>query len=256
MTSLRFAPILCVLLWFPLAASATGSAPPASSGETGAPIPQAAAQVFPLAAFAAIGSSFAQSSRLDSLGWSEEQIEAFIEGVRGAFHGKAYPYDDAARQVSSEMGRRVQEIETREKQQAAAELTRPERLKQYIKEVRKHFNLHETDSGLCYSVQGGNVGARPGPDDTVVVSCIATAADGKTQLPQVSFEQARVKLADLLPGVAEGVQLMSPTSQAILVLPPDLSFGQKEWPQGIDRGTPLIFFVTLHEVISAQSQSK
>jgi FKBP-type peptidyl-prolyl cis-trans isomerase len=202
---------------------------------------------YPLSAFAAIGSSFAQGNRLTELGWNDAQISAFIDGIRAAFQGKAYPFDDTAKQASEEMGRRIQQIEARERQQAFAEAPQ---LKQYMRDISKRLNLEETESGLCYAIQVPGKGNRPGPGDTVIVSCVAVAADGSTKLPQLSTERARIKVSDMLPGLAEGVQLMANTGQAVLVLPPALSFGQGEWPEGVGRGSPIIFQVTLHEVVS------
>ena len=82
----------------------------------------------------------------------------------------------------------------------------------------------------------------------MVVSYVAYAADGTTRLPQLSSDHVRVKLAGLLPGFMEGLQMMTVESKAVLVMPPALSFGENEWPRGVDRGLPLIFYITLHEV--------
>jgi len=236
------------------AASAAGQAPGDAPAQAPAPAathpapPAASGQAYPLSAFSAIGSSFAEGNRLPELGWSEAQVSAFIDGIRAAFNGRPFPFDDAAKQVSAEMGRRVQEIVSRERQEAFAQ---PGELARYMKDVSKRLGLEQTDSGLCYAIQSAGKGNRPGPGDTVVMSCNALAADGATKLPQLSTERVRIKVADLLPGIAEGIQLMANTGQALFVVPPALSFGQGEWPQGVDRGAPIIFQVTLHEVVGA-----
>ncbi len=210
-----------------------------------------AAVTYPPESFAAIGSSFAESSHLPELGWDEAQIAAFIEGVRAAFRGKAYSFDDRARMVSAEMGRRVREIVAREKQAAALVYAQPGRLEAYMKEMRKRLRLQQTSSGLGYRINPGRGGIRPRPGDTIVVTCIATAADSTTKLPQLSSERAPLKMVDLLPGFMEGLQMMTVDASAVFVLPPALSFGEGEWPDGVDRGTPLVFWVTLHEVVGA-----
>ena len=244
-----------VILFCSLMVSAVGQT--TISTETISPAtahpPATAARPFPLTAFTAIGSAFAQSSHLHELGWSEEQVSAFLDGVRGALLGKPTPYDSAAETVSTEMRRRVQEILARQKRQALEAFTQPGYLEQYVKEMRKHFRLQQTDSGLAYRIEPGRPGNRPRPGDTVVVSCNATAADGTTNLPQLSSERVSVKLDGLLPGIMEGLQMMTVDSKAIFVLIPALSFGEKPWPEGVDRGTPLVFFLTLHEVITAES---
>lgn len=85
------------------------------------------------------------------------------------------------------------------------------------------------------------------------MTAVAFAADGTTKLPPLSFERAHMDLAATLPGFTEGLQMMTPDSRAMLVLPPALSFGEGTWPAGVERGTPLVFQVTLHEVLSADA---
>ena len=120
-----------------------------------------------------------------------------------------------------------------------------------MKEMRKRFFLQQTDDGLGYRIEAGRGGPRPRPGDTVVITCIAAAADGKTNLPQLSSKRIRVRMADLLPGFVEGLQMMTVDAKAVLVMPPNLSFGAGEWPDGVERGTSLVFWVTLHEIVGA-----
>jgi FKBP-type peptidyl-prolyl cis-trans isomerase len=202
----------------------------------------------PLSGFAGVGSSFAQSSRLNELGWTEEQIQAFVDGVRAALHGKAYPFDEAARQVSGEMGRRVHELDEQSKTKIS-EYSQPGKLDQYMKEARKRLRLQQTPSGLGYRIEPGRGGVRPRPDDAVVFSCIAHTADGVTDIPQLSSQNIRAKMKDLVPGLLEGLQMMTLDSKAFLVIPPALLFGDSEWPAGMERGAPIQVQLTLHEVI-------
>ena len=240
---------ICVILLLSFltgGAAETGNAP-----AVGVPTP--ATPPVPLAAIAAVGSAVAQSSQLTELGWDDAQIQAFVDGVRVAFQGKPYPMDEAARQASGEMTRQLQEIKKRKSRQLADSFTQPGRMAQYMKEMRKRYSMQISDTGLAYNIQAGRAGVRPRPGDTVVVSCIATAADTTTKLPQLSNDHVRVKLSDLLPGFMEGLQMMSVDGQARFILPPELSFGEGQWPEGVDRGTPLLFLVTLHEVIGAEA---
>jgi FKBP-type peptidyl-prolyl cis-trans isomerase len=222
------------------------AAAPAQPAEAPKGTPAPAAPT-PLSALSAIGSLLAVSNHLDELGWSEAQIDAFVDGVRAAIHGKPYPFDDAARDASNAIGRRVDEIEAREQ---AQEFAKPGALEKYLKDICKQMGLQESDSGLCYGIKFGAKGIRPGPDDTVVVSCTAIAADGKTPIPQLSNQNARGKVSGMLPGFVEGLQMMTVGSDAFFVLPPALSFGAGAWPPGVQRGAPLIFRIELKEVVS------
>jgi FKBP-type peptidyl-prolyl cis-trans isomerase len=259
MTDPRAKVFLAAILALAPGAAAAG-AEPAPGGPTPvnpatAPAPKAVPPI-PLSAFAAIGSSFALDNHLTELGWSDAEVSAFIDGIRAAFKGKAYPFDEAARQASAEMGRRLQEMQApgHPPSVSPAPVSQasfsPAQVKQYMKDISKRLALEETESGLCYAIQTPGKGSRPGPNDTVIMSCAALAADGSTKLPQLSTERARIKVSDLLPGIAEGIQLTANTGQAYLVVPPALSFGQGEWPEGVARGSPIIFLITLHEVVN------
>ncbi len=243
--------LLAAILSLPLAAA---NAPAQQAGITAPPplseAPPAAGTEVPLTAYSAVGSDMALANHLDQMGWSDAQISAFILGIRAALRGNPFPIDDAAKQVSERISQQVAEIESRQREQ---EFAKPGRLKQYMKDICKRLNLVESDSGLCYGVQTGSTGVRAGPDDTVVVSCAAFAADAATPIPQLTNPKARVKVSEMLPGFVEGIQMMTAGGQAIFVLPPSLSFGAGKWPPGVDRGTPILFRIGLIEVISGDS---
>ncbi|HVT73603.1 MAG TPA: FKBP-type peptidyl-prolyl cis-trans isomerase [Lacunisphaera sp.] len=245
---------IAVSLSLPWAATLGLAAGPSAAGAP-APGPAPAAPAnppepeLPLAAFAAIGSSFARTNRLGELGWSEAQIAAFVDGIRAEFRGQGYPFDDTAQRVSAEMGRRLREIEARVAREHEEAFATPERLEQYMKETARRLHLMRADSGLAFGIIAPGGGNRPDPADTVVVSFVVRASDLKTDLPQLGADHLRIKVSDLVPGLAEGIQMMAVGGQALLVLPPALSFGQGAWPDGVDRA-PLVFKLTLHEVLS------
>lgn len=224
-----------------------------TSAGTGAAVngvtPPAAA--FPLSAYAAMGSAFAEGNHLTDLGWTDEQAAAFVDGIRAALKGKSYPFDDVAAQASAEMGRRIQESLARAQPPATAgPAVSPAKLEEYMKTLRDRLGLQQAESGLAYRVEVGRGGPRPRPVDTVVFSSVALAADGHTKLPQLTVERTRAKMTELFPGFVEGFQMMTVESTAVFVLPAALSFGVGEWPQGIQPGSPIIFKITLHEIIT------
>jgi FKBP-type peptidyl-prolyl cis-trans isomerase len=201
----------------------------------------------PLEAFSAVGSDLVMASHLNEMGWSQAQISAFIDGIRAAIGGKPFPLSDGARQISERIIQRKAEIEARESEQ---EFARPGRLEDYLKDICKRLKLKRTDSGLCYSIQPGESGMRPGPADTAVINITARAFDGTTVLAQLTDPKAQVKVAGTFPGLSEGLQMMNVGAKAIFVVPPALSFGSGKWPPGVARGTPLIFQIALDDVIS------
>lgn len=202
---------------------------------------------FPLTAFSAIGSSFAEGNHLPELGWSDAQVEAFIDGIRAAFKGRPYLIDEGAKRVSAAMGEKMKEIQSRSGVRA---MVATDQLAQYLKQASRRLSLEEADSGLCYAVQETGKGSRPGPDDSVVISIQALAADGQTPLPDLSAGHFQVKVSDLMPGLREGVQMLAVGSHGTFLVPPSLSFGKGEWPTGIPKGDPILFQVGLIDVLS------
>lgn len=207
--------------------------------------PAAASEpAFPLETYAAVGSQFAENSGLAVLGWTDQQFEAFVDGLRATVRGRPYAFDARARQLHDAIGRRLQQ---HMQEMEAARFTRPGEVEKYMKEAAKGLKLELTDSGLAYGLLTREGGTRPGPDDTVVLSYSVVAADAQTELPQLTASHRRVKVSELLPGLAEGVQMMALSAQALFVLPPDLSYGKGEWPAGVTPA-PLIFTVKLEAI--------
>jgi FKBP-type peptidyl-prolyl cis-trans isomerase len=208
---------------------------------------------FPLSAYSAFGSSVGIGGHFGELGWTQEQFDAFAEGMRSAFKGKPYEVDDTARQLAADLGRKIAAIEAGAPQQAPA--FDPSKLVQFMKDASARYHLQLSDSGLGYNVTPGRNGIRPRIGDTVVISCSALAFDGVTKLPQLSGPRIRSKLEGMFPGFREGLQMMTVDSHAVFVLPPALSFGHGEWPVGVSPGSPLIFEVTLLDVVPASAPS-
>lgn len=204
---------------------------------------------FPLTAYSAFGSSVGVGGHFGEIGWTQDQFDAFAEGMRSAFKGKPYDVEDSARQLAADMSKRISALESAG--QPAQGPFDPSKLVAFMKDASKRYHLQLSDSGLGYNITPGRNGIRPRPGDTVVISCNAMAADGTTQLPQLSSARIRSKLDQMFPGFREGLQMMTVDSHAILVLPPALTFGSGQWPEGVQPGSPIVFEVTLLDVISA-----
>ncbi len=206
---------------------------------------------FPLTAYSAFGSSVAVGGHFGEVGWTQDQFDAFAEGMRSAFKGKPYEVEDAARALAADMGRRISVIESGAAPQQAVPAFDPSKLVQYMQEATKRYHLQLSDSGLGYNVTAGRNGIRPRLGDSVVISCTAIGFDGTTKLPQLSSPRIHSKLDQMFPGFREGLQMMTEDSHAIFVLPPALSFGHGQWPEGVSPGSPIVFDVTLLQVIPA-----
>ncbi len=207
----------------------------------GGPQATGAPREYPSAAFSAFGSSFALSAHFAELGWTEAELGAFLDGIKAAMGGHPVPMDDVATRLVGEMGRRVAEAA----QQGGASVDPKVRLARYFKGMRRRLGLQISESGLGYNVQTGRNGIRPRPGDWIVFSCVTTSADGRTRIPQLCTERTRVRMEGLMPGLMEGLQMMTVGSTAVFVLPPSLSFGEGDWPEGVERGSPLVYYIAL-----------
>tara|TARA_R110000782_G_scaffold78276_3_gene155012 strand:+ start:55078 stop:55635 length:558 start_codon:yes stop_codon:yes gene_type:complete len=100
-----------------------------------------------------------------------------------------------------------------------------------------------TESGLQYKVVKEGEGPQPGPSDVALIGYKGTLADGTV------FDenpQAPMPIESVVPGFAEGLQLMRRGGEYKLFIPPQLAYGEKV-PEGgpIPANAVLIFDVKM-----------
>lgn len=224
-----------------------GEAP--RGGVSSEPLPPAAATApvqshpdaplpFNLTPYAALGTFVSENNHIPALKWSEEQFAAFQRGIRASYEGRGYPVDDEAVKLRDEISTKVQAMIDAKKSDPIAD---------YFKLLRDREGVLSTQSGLHYRITQVGAGKVPDSDSTVLVSYTARLPDGTT-IPSLTRSRVRSSVHDLLPGMAEGVQLLTPGGKALIYLPPSLSFGTGPWPEKVPPGAPIIFFLELHEV--------
>ena len=189
-------------------------------------------------AYAALGSFMSENNRIPDLNWTATQFAAFLDGFRASYEGRGLPLDDDARRLRDDISQRVQAMLAREQ---------PDPVEDYLRTLREKENVLRTPSGLHYRITEPGFGSTATAKDTVVLSFAARLPDGKA-LPFLSRTRVRVAVKDLLPGLAEGIQLLRVGGKALVYLPSRLAFSDEAWPAEIPRGTPLAFFVELHEI--------
>ncbi|RME72014.1 MAG: hypothetical protein D6781_03000 [Verrucomicrobia bacterium] len=211
-----------------------GEAPAPSSGQ--AAVPPA------LEPYAAMGSYMAENNRIADLGWTRPQFDAFMQGMRASYEKRPFAFDERARELRDRMSAKVQ---------AMIDAETPDPVEAYFQTLRETEGVKPTPSGLHYRITLEGDRETPGPEDTVVISYTARLPDG-TSLASLSRPRVRVRVADLLPGLAEGVQLLRGGGKALVYVPPALSYGDGTWPEEVPRGAPIVFFLELHEVVRPQ----
>lgn len=199
-----------------------------------------AATVWPreLSPYAALGSFMAENNRIADLKWTPEQFAAFQDGFRASYEGRGLPLDEPAAKLRDEISTRVQSM---------LEAERPDPVRDYFRFLREKEGVKETASSLHYRITEEGTGEPPGAADTVVISYAAGLPDGKS-LPALSGTRVKVAVRDLLPGLAEGVQLLKVGGKGLVYVPPALSFKEADWPPQLPREAPLVFFVELHDI--------
>jgi FKBP-type peptidyl-prolyl cis-trans isomerase FkpA len=223
------------LLW---ARRAHLAPPPLPAAPTASPI---AALPPDLRPYAGLGSYMAENNRIADLGWTEAQFAAFQAGFRASYEGSGLPLDDNAKQLRDEISQRVQAMLAKEM---------PDPIGDYFRTLREKEGVQRTASGLHYRLTEPGSGPTPRPGDAVVMSYSATLPDG-TRLPALAQARVRLVVKDLFPGLAEGMQLLRVGGKGLLYVPPALAYRAEDWPAGLPRNTPLVFFVELHEIIPA-----
>ena len=188
--------------------------------------------------YAALGSFMAENNRIPRLGWTESQFADFLAGFRASYEGRSVPLDASARQLQEAISQRVQLM-------LAAE--RPDPIEDYFRSLREKEGVSRTASGLHYRITEPGAGPPPKPADTVEISFAARLPGGEA-VPPLSRARVRMVVHDLLPGLAEGVQLLPVGGKALVYLPPALAFAEKDWPPQLPRHTPLVFFLELHDI--------
>jgi FKBP-type peptidyl-prolyl cis-trans isomerase len=206
------------------------------------PVEVAATLPRELTPYAALGSFMAENNRIADLKWSKEQFAAFQDGLRASYEGRGLPMDDAAKRLGEEVSRQVQGMLTAE---------RPDPMAEYFRTLREKENVKATASGLHYRITEEGADTAAGPADTVVISYTARLPDGQN-IPKLSQVRVKVQVQDLLPGLAEGVQLLKVGGKALVYLPPELSFTEKNWPPQLPKGAPIVFFLELHDVVKTK----
>jgi FKBP-type peptidyl-prolyl cis-trans isomerase FkpA len=182
----------------------------------------------------------AENNRIPDLKWKADQFAAFQEGFRASYEGRGLPLDEAATKLRDEISGRVQ---------AMVEAEQPDPVRDYFRFLREKEKVQETASGLHYRITEEGAGATPKAADTVVISYAAGLPDGKS-LPALSRSRVKVVVRDLLPGLAEGVQLLKVGGKGLIYVPPALAFKEADWPPQLPREAPLVFFVEMHDIIS------
>lgn len=116
----------------------------------------------------------------------------------------------------------------------------------FLAENAKKAGVITTTSGLQYEVLNQGSGAKPKATDTVKVDYVGKLLDGSTFDSSIDRgEPALIPLNGVIPGWAEGLQLMSVGSKYKLTIPSALAYGPQGAGDMIGPNSTIVFEVTL-----------
>mgnify|MGYP001244670083 CR=1 FL=1 len=119
----------------------------------------------------------------------------------------------------------------------------------FLAENGKKAGVVTTPSGLQYEVLTKGTGAQPKATDTVKVDYVGKLLDGSTFDSSIARgEPALIPLDQVIPGWAEGLQLMNVGSKYKLTIPSALAYGAQGASGAIPPNSTIIFEVTLLEI--------
>lgn len=202
-------------------------------------------------AFTEFGRVVAKTFRIDELRLSDEQFEALLTGLRNVQAGRPpSSLDPDAQRTFENLQQRIAALHNVPVAPPAAPPA-DDRLFRYLASARADLMLQQSPTGLLYRIISSGAGPRPRPEDIVIVDLLAKAPDGRTDLPQLSRKDSKIAVSALLPGLAEGIQMLALGGAEVLVIPPHLSFGDGRWPEGLEPGMPLLFQIHLKDILPA-----
>ena len=104
-----------------------------------------------------------------------------------------------------------------------------------------------TPSGLVFIVEQEGEGVFPTPEDVVTVDYVGRFSDG-TVFDQTEGRAVDFPISAVVPGFAEGLQMMKPGGRYRIAFPASLGYGAQGIPGAIPGNAAIDFTVTLHSV--------
>ena len=178
-------------------------------------------------------------------------VDTLVKGLRASIAGeKLLLTDEQAKEIGEAFSQRMQAKQiAKAMAEAKANL---EKGAKALAENGKKPGVTTTASGLQYQVLTEGKGPKPGATDGVKVHYKGTLLDGKTfDSSYDRGEPAVMPLQGVIPGWAEGLQLMPVGSKFKFWIPAQLAYGEQA-PPTIGPNQPLVFEVELLEIVKQQ----
>lgn len=188
----------------------------------------------------AIGISVARSFKQQGM---EVDVDMVVKGLKDELTSKKILLsEDELRKTMTayQQDRKLKQMQERK----VAALGKKKEGDAFQEENKKKEGVVTLPSGLQYKILKAGEGKKPTTNDMVEVRYRGTFIDGK-EFDSSGSETRTFKLAGIIPGWREALQLMPVGSKWQLVVPPELAYGERGMGQGIMPNTTLLFEVEL-----------
>jgi FKBP-type peptidyl-prolyl cis-trans isomerase len=175
------------------------------------------------------------------------KLPAFNEGIRQALQGESAIIDSS---TIDNIRRRFADYikdQMAQKEQEQASTNRAASQK-FLENNKKSEGVKTTSSGLQYKVLQKGKGTSPTATDSVVIQYKGSLIDGTVIDSTSKSQPATLDLSKTIPGLTEGIQLMSVGSKYRFFIPPELAYGSMGAPPAIPPESVLIFDIELIDV--------
>ena len=201
--------------------------------------------------FKVLGWMNTMQSGIRSLDLSADEQSVYMEGAHLALEGKEAPVKLGDIMEPMQKFLKDRSAESEKKRMAEVKVIAAENRKkgeEFIKKTMEaNKNLKKSASGLVYEITKAGSGAKANEEDSVEIYYKGSLIDGKV------FDESKEKtvtfpLNGVIPGIKEGLQLLSEGGKATLYIPDNLGYGEYDIP-GIPAGSTLVFDVEVVKVV-------
>ena len=192
-----------------------------------------------------IGKSFKQQGM-------EVNVDLMVKGLKDELAGKKLLVSDDELRKSMT----AYQHELRQKQMQARQTAATDNKKageDFLAENKKKEGVVTLPSGLQYQILKAGEGLKPTTADTMEVRYRGTLVNGK-EFDSSGSDTRTFKLAEIIPGWREALQLMPVGSKWRLVVPSELAYGERGMGQAIMPNSTLIFEVELVAIKAGEAK--
>lgn len=180
---------------------------------------------------------------------AEIDMKVFIEALQASYDGKENKMTEVQAQEVMMKFLKEQQVKAAEKLQADAKANL-EKGEAFLKENATKEGVKTTASGLQYKITKEGDGKQPKKDDIVVVEYEGRLIDGTVfDSSKANGGPVTFPVSQVIPGWAEGIQLLKEGSEATFYIPSKLAYRDQVMPGGkIGPNSTLVFDVKLVKI--------